>query len=208
MCVIIHKPAGARIAPGLIAAAASLNRDGWGLMGFDARGALIVERHERVDLRQVLAAEERHADAEYALHLRLSTRGATGTPNVHPLPITDDAWLMHNGTLCRLDVTDIRHSDSTHLAGEVLRPLLLRDGGLLDQPAFRRLLELALGADNRAVLLHRPTRRLHILNREAGAEVDGLWCSNTRWIDQRIHTLTDPPQAQERSPATETLHFI
>ncbi|MDB5969221.1 MAG: hypothetical protein JWQ90_1671 [Hydrocarboniphaga sp.] len=208
MCVIIHKPAGIAIPHRMLTAAASLNRDGWGLMGFDSGGQFLLERHAHVDIARLIAAEQEYRDAEYVLHLRLLTRGSTDMQNVHPLWVEGGTFLMHNGTLACLETAQISRSDSWHFASEVLRPLLQRDAALLDQPAFLQLLEMALGPDNRAVLLQRSARRIHILNRRFGAEVEGLWCSNTRWIDQRLYALASPAQAQERSPATESLHFI
>ncbi|WP_428309514.1 class II glutamine amidotransferase [Hydrocarboniphaga sp.] len=208
MCVIIHKPAGTAIPHGLLTAAASLNRDGWGLMGFDRGGQFLLERHAHVDVAQLIAAEQNHRDAEIVVHLRQLTRGSTDLQNIHPLWVEGGTFLMHNGTLGCLETAQVSRSDSWHFAGEVLRPLLQRDAELLQQPAFLQLLEMALGQDNKAVLLQRSTRQIHILNRRFGAEVEGLWCSNTRWIDQRLYTLSEPAQAQERSPSPESLHFI
>lgn len=208
MCVIIHKPAGVAIPHGLLTASASLNRDGWGLMGFNAGGALLLERHAHVDPARLIETERRLRDAEYVLHLRMLTRGSTDAQNIHPLQVEDDSYLMHNGTLSGLETAQISRSDSWHFAAEVLRPLLQRNAGLLEQPAFQQLVEMALGADNKAVLLQRSTRRIHIFNRRFGAEIDGLWCSSTRWIDQRLYQLASAPQPQERSPALGSLHFI
>lgn len=208
MCVIIHKPAGARIPSALLVASASLNRDGWGLMGFAADGALIVERHAHVCAHDLLAAEEKYQDAEIALHLRLLTRGSTHPQNQHPIAIDDDCLLMHNGTIEGLDSEHVGLSDSWHLARQVLKPLLQRDPDLLSQPAFLKLIELALGVQNRAVLLHAPSRRLHVLNRSSGSEIEGLWCSSTRWIDQRLYALPLAPQKQERSLETARITFI
>ncbi|SHG97809.1 hypothetical protein SAMN04488068_2075 [Hydrocarboniphaga daqingensis] len=214
MCVILHKPAGVAIAPQLLRAAASLNRDGWGLMGFDRNGRFLLQRHARVDVDQVIDTVRGLRDAELALHLRMLTRGSTHERNLHPVavdgdePADDDVYLMHNGTIGGLATPEVGHSDSWHFARRVLGPLLRGNPDLLDQDAFRQLVALALGPDNKAVLLQRSSGRLHIINRHYGAEFDGLWCSSTRWIDQRLLTLRSAPQPQQRSLATERLHFI
>jgi hypothetical protein len=208
MCVIIHKPAGIAIPPDLLAAAASLNRDGWGLMGFDAGGQFLLERHPYVDVAKLIETERKYRAAEYVLHLRLLTRGSTDVQNIHPLWVEGDSFLMHNGTLGSLETAQISRSDSWHFASQVLRPLLQWDPHLLEQPAFLQLVEMALGQDNRAVLLQRSTQRIHIFNRRYGAELEGLWCSSTRWIDQRLYALPSAPQPQERSPVPGSLHFI
>ncbi len=208
MCVIIHKPAGVAIPPALLVASASLNRDGWGLMGFDVGGQLLLRRSERVAINDLLEVEEQYRQAELVLHLRMLTRGSTHSENIHPLWVEGGSFLMHNGTLDGLDTPEPGRSDSWHLASTVLRPLLRRDPELLEQPAFVELVEMALGRRNRAVLLHQPTRRIHIFNRASGAEIGGLWCSSTRWIDSRHFSLPDAPQPQERSFKTDHLHFI
>jgi len=208
MCVIIHKPAGVAIPHEMLVAAASLNRDGWGLMGFDSGGQFLLQRNAHVDVAKLIATEVEHRDAEYVLHLRMLTRGSTDVQNIHPLWVEGGNFLMHNGTLACLETAQVGRSDSWHFASEVLRPLLQRDAELLEQPAFHSLIEMALGPDNKAVLLQRTQRRIHIFNRRYGAELHGLWCSSTRWIDQRLYALSSPPQPQERSPSLESLHFI
>lgn len=208
MCVIFHKPAGVALPAPLLTAAASLNRDGWGLMGFDAQGELLLERGARVDADELIAHAAEHETGEVVFHLRLLTRGSTHPDNLHPIPVVDGVLLMHNGTLEGLDSAHPGRSDSWHFATRVLRPLLQRDPDLILQPAFQALVELALGAGNRAVLLHHPSRRVLVLNRHLGAEVDGIWCSNTRWIDERLYPLPAAPQRQERSLPTEHLRFI
>ena len=99
MCLIIHKPRGAEIPADLLEAAVSLNRDGWGLMGFSPEGDLLVERHARVNLDDILATERRYRDSEYVLHLRKRTRGAADIDNAHPFKVIDGVYMMHNGTI-------------------------------------------------------------------------------------------------------------
>lgn len=207
MCVIIHKPAGVAISEQLLLAAASLNRDGWGLMGFTPTGRLLLERYEYVDTARLLETAQQHRDAEYVLHLRQLTRGSTDLQNIHPLWVEGGSFIVHSGTL-PLETPVTGRSDSWHLASQVLRPLLERAPALLGEPAFLQLVELALGPDNRAVLLHQPSRSIHIFNRRYGVEIDGLWCSSTRWIDQRLYHLPRAPQPQQRSPHLEHLSFI
>jgi hypothetical protein len=97
MCLIIHKPAGEFIPEDLLRAGASLNHDGWGLMGFGTDGKPLIERRSQLDIEELLAIERRLRGAEYALHLRRRTRGDVSESNAHPFRITDDIYLMHNG---------------------------------------------------------------------------------------------------------------
>lgn len=207
MCLIIHKPHDAKIPHELLAAAAAHNSDGWGLMGFDEDGQLLVERRSGVRLDELWQIESRHRRAEYVLHLRRQTRGGSGLDNVHPFKVIHGVWLMHNGTL-RLDSRVAGKSDTWHFVADVLRPLAQRHPGLLSDYAFIRVLEQGLRAENKLALLDQRLRRIVIVNREHGVEVDGLWLSNTRWLDRRLYPLAQPLQLQEQRYASEELSFV
>ena len=207
MCLIIHKPRGVEIPADLLEAAVSLNRDGWGLMGFAASGELLVERHAAVVLSEILAAERRHRDAEYVLHLRKRTRGAANADNAHPFKVLDGVYLMHNGTL-KLESRVAGMSDSWHFVTDILRPLARRREGVLLDNAFHRLLEIALRPENKLALLDYPARRIVLINQQHGAQLDGLWLSSTRWIDRRLLPLATTPQPQERSYAPADVRFL
>ncbi len=207
MCLIIHKPRGVEIPADLLEAAVSLNRDGWGLMGFSKDGGLLLERHAKVDLEEILATERRHRDAEYVLHLRKRTRGAANVENAHPFKVTDGVYMMHNGTI-KLDTRVAGMSDSWHFVSEILRPLAQRRQGVLLDNAFHRLLEIALRPENKLALLDYPERRIILINQAHGAELDGLWLSSTRWIDRRLLPLSTTPQPQERSYQATEVKFL
>ena len=207
MCLIIHKPRGLPISADLLEAAASLNPDGWGLMGFSPSGDLLLERHARTSLEDILATERKHQDAEYVLHLRRRTRGAVNLDNAHPLKVINGVYLMHNGTL-RIDTHEPGKSDTWHFVNEVLRPLAQRRDGVLLDNAFHRMLEVCLRPENKLALLSQRARRIVLINQAHGAELDGLWLSSTRWIDRRLLPLTAAPQSQERSFAADKLQYI
>lgn len=206
MCLIIHKPAGARIAKDLLRAAAVHNADGWGLMGFEPNGRSFVHKDPVVSLEVLLDLERKYRDAEYALHLRLRTRGSNGEENLHPFRVLDGVFLMHNGTL-DLPARVPGRSDTWHFVYDVLRPLATRHPGLLSDHGFARVLEFGLRAENKLVLMDRRLRRLLVINRAHGAELDGLWLSSTRWIDRRLLPLDAPPQPQARSHAPTEVGF-
>lgn len=207
MCLIIHKPAGARIPDELLAAAAVHNPDGWGLMGFAANGRLLVQNHAHVDLDELLDAERAFEDAEIALHLRRRTRGGTDIDNVHPFKILPGYYFMHNGTL-RIEAREVSRSDSWHFVSDVLRPLAQRHPRLLSDHAFLRVLEQGLKPHHKAALLDQRNRRIVVINREYGAEIDGLWLSSTRWIDGRLFPIATPPQPQVLAHRPQELHFL
>lgn len=207
MCLIIHKPAGVRIAHDLLRAAVRLNGDGWGLMGHDAQGRLLLERHHQIDLDRLLATESSLVNAEYALHLRRRTRGRVDLENTHPFEIDVGLFLMHNGTL-RFDPGPAGDSDTRGFAERVLRPLARRYPGLLTDREFLHLLELNLTAQNKAVLYDATQRRFHVLNHDAGARFEGLWLSSIKWIDAAVMPLASGHDLQQRSYAAQEIAFL
>ena len=207
MCLIIHKPAGLAIDQELLRAAISLNRDGWGLMGFDPTGRLLLERHAEIEFDHLLKVVQRESNSEFVLHLRQRTRGAVAAANAHPFRITEGLYLMHNGTL-GVESRVPGMSDTWHFVTDVLRPLAQRHPHLFLDSAFHALLEVGMRAENKLALLHHPSRRIVLINRSFGAELDGLWLSSTRWIDQRLLPLTVTPQLQERSFDAAELGFL
>lgn len=206
MCVIIHKSRESKIPPELLRAALAFNSDGWGLMGFDAQGALILERHAHTEPEAIADSLRKHAGDELVLHLRQRTRGDQARDNAHPFKVAEHLHLMHNGTL-PLASRVAGRSDTWHFVHDILRPLHTRHAALFNDPAFITLLEMSLKAENKVVLLDARTQRIAILNRQHGAEFEGLWLSNTRWIDRRLLPLADTPQPQQRSYAADRLHF-
>lgn len=207
MCLIVHKPAGARIGEDLLRAAMSLNRDGWGLMGFAPGGRLLLERHPEVNEDAVLDTVRRHEAAEFVLHLRQRTRGGIGPHNTHPIRVSTGLYLMHNGTL-GIPSRVAGMSDSWHLVTDVLRPLAQRHRPLFLDNAFHALLEVGLRPENKLALLDQSSRRIVLLNRAHGAELEGLWLSSTRWVDRRLLPLANAPQPQERSFEAGALDFV
>lgn len=207
MCLIIHKPAGLPIAHDLLEAALAFNQDGFGLMGFAPSGHFVLRREPTISLQDLFDAERQHREAELVLHLRLRTRGDAEEHNTHPFRVTDHAYLMHNGTL-RLPTRVAGRSDTWHFVQDVLRPLAQRRSGVLFDPAFLQLVQMALRPENKVVLLDAAHRRIEILNREHGAELDGLWLSSTRWIDHRRLPLLHAPQPQERTYAATEVQFL
>ncbi|HEX4872863.1 MAG TPA: class II glutamine amidotransferase [Nevskiaceae bacterium] len=205
--MIYHKPAGVALPEPLLLAGLSLNRDGWGIMGFDPAGRLILERETAIDRARLLHRVRLHRDAELVVHLRQITRGGSHEDNAHPLEIGNGVYLMHQGTL-PLETLLPGRSDTWHFGELVLGPLLERDPGLVSDPALHRLLELALREQNRMVLLSTASRKIQVLNRRLGVEVEGVWISSPRWVDQRLYPIADATPPQERSVSAESVHFF
>lgn len=198
MCVIFHQAAGGRIRRELVADAARLNADGWGLMALTAAGSVVVERQQTVDVDAIMQRLASLSGAEVCLHLRQRTRGACCLENTHPIRINARFELMHNGTV-RVPASQAERSDSWYLARTLLAPLLERQPQLLAEPSFVALVEAGLTPRNRLVLLDRQARRFIFFNRAHGTEVEGVWISGWHWIERarRASLSTLPARAAD-----------
>lgn len=186
MCLIIHKPVGLTIAGDVVANAWERNHDSWGLMWAE-KGRITVRRSLDFPSLKLALTDPALTEKDLFLHLRKRTRGNIDLLNAHPYRVSEDIWLMHNGTL-DLDCQHPDFSDTWHLAKHYLTPLLSTQPELLESKDFGRLIAHFIGPDNRLVFLRSDGHSL-IVNRQAGIDLMGLWLSNTyawdaaRWLE-------------------------
>jgi predicted glutamine amidotransferase len=203
MCLIVHKPRDVAVPERLLASAAEYNPHGAGLLALDGQGGYAMERSAEADPATLRDWARAYRQRECVFHFRYRTRGEIDLENAHPLPVVDDVYLFHNGTL-PLELHATGRSDSWHFARDYLAPLLGGRRALLGDATFRRMVEAAIGPQNRAVLVDARRAQVVVFNRERGVEVDGIWLSNPRWFDPRLlgWRLAPPP------PDTRQLRFI
>ena len=72
---------------------------------------------------------------------------------------------------------------------DYLGPILANRRRLIYDRDFRHILDAWLGPQNRIVFLDESERRIELLHRADGFDWNGLWLSNTRWIDRRLLSL-------------------
>lgn len=204
MCLIVHKPAGRTLPAALLESAAEYNPHGAGMVALGPGGHPEVRRSAVTDLDEIRHWLEVHAAQECILHFRYRTRGEIDLENTHPLQVTDDIVLFHNGTLS-LEMRTPGRSDTWHLARDYLAPALEHRPDLLGDQAFQRMVLAAIGPLNRVALVDLRRGLSVIFNREAGVEVDGIWLSNPRWFNPRSLGWRFTPSAPQTS---RTLRFI
>lgn len=188
MCLIIEQPAGGRTPPEMLRSAADYNPDGFGFMGFDARGRVCVERSAEPGSALAERLAQAYAGQPCAFHFRRRTRGSSHGDNLHPFKLAPGLYLMHNGT-AGVPVRIAGRSDTWHLVNDYLAPFLANRRRLIYDRGFRHILDAWLGAGNRIVFLDEQEGRIEVLNRAEGLEWQGLWLSNARWIDRRLLAL-------------------
>lgn len=188
MCLIIHQPAGATTPPELLHSAAEYNPDGFGFMGFDARGRAHIARTPDSDTALAVHLAERFAGQACAFHFRRRTRGSSHEDNLHPFKVAPGLFLMHNGT-ANVEVRIAGRSDTWHLVHDYLAPFLGSRRKLIYDRSFRRILDAWLGPQNRIVFLDENEGRIELLHRADGVDWRGLWLSNARWVDRQLIDL-------------------
>lgn len=200
MCLIIHKPAQARVPEELLASAAAFNPHGFGIMTFGEERGITLRRRSRSQVPALKRLCSEYADAECVIHLRYRTRGSIELENTQPMRITNDISMVHNGTVALEPHTPDR-SDTWHLIQDYLRPILRNRPETLYERAFENLIKTWAGPHNRFVFMDARHRKTVIINREAGVLCDDLWLSNARWFDPtrfHAHRLWNGPVENPR----------
>jgi Predicted glutamine amidotransferase len=182
MCLVIHKPRDIELPDALLDSAADYNPHGYGLMAFADDGDLQIIRSAETRKSELLAQYREFRDHECVIHLRYGTSGAIDGPNTHPIEITPQLYVAHNGTV-NLERHVPERSDTWHLVNDYLRPILSRRPELLYDRFFQELMTTWCGPHNKFVFMDGAQKRTVIVNRQSGFEVEGLWLSNTRWFD-------------------------
>ncbi|MGQ0658236.1 MAG: hypothetical protein ACT4NU_09105 [Chromatiales bacterium] len=158
-------------------------------------GRAHITKRRETRLWELLSLFGDYAYGECVIYLRTRTRGRVD--NTHPLHLTEELYVVHNGTLdiaCR----PLGRYDTWHLLQEYLRPALVGHTDLIYNPLFLDELKRRIGPENRLVLMDGRRQRTVIVNKESGTELKGLWLSNIRWFDASRFGLGPPPMPPVR----------
>lgn len=192
MCLIIHKPKEVRINLDLLHSASQYNPHGYGVMALTGPQKISIFRYPSTHFEGLRRAYLQVEKYECVIHLRLRTLGNITRTNTHPFRVTDSIYMAHNGTLNNIHCRLPGRSDSWHIANDYLTPLLQHTPKILHNEAFQNHLAAKIGPDNRLVFMDAQQRKTIIINQALGVEYQGLWLSNTRWIDAARFGLSRP----------------
>lgn len=162
---------------GLIDSIYERNSDGLGLMFMSDDGVPTALKHlpaNLADAHKWLFDNVPTDERPIAMHARFATHGHVDLHNCHPYPL-DGGWLMHNGVLSISTKADESRSDTYHYATSFLEG---QADNIFASAAGRRLLGDHIGSSNKFAYLA-TDGQIHVVNRSAGVEYEGMWFSNT-----------------------------
>lgn len=150
MCLAIFKPAKAVIPTEHLFNGYENNDNGCGF-AYSEKGKLHIVKG-LFSFKDFLAQYREHEDCPMIIHFRWATHGNTNVTNCHPFNILNGQFAMiHNGVL-PIHLTIKELSDTGNFAKLVMEPML-RNGVHPNKPAFRFLVEQAIGRGNRVALM-------------------------------------------------------
>lgn len=186
MCVIVHKPAGEILEEKDIRTAFSVNPHGFGYMYYDKDKKRIVAR-KGLEYKEddIVKTFNKLKDIDACFHYRYKTDGEIVDAQCHPFKILDkkrhgmDMYLMHNGVIssARKHIEN-KESDTQAFCRKFLKPILRKSPQLIEQEAFRLLIEDYIGSGSKLCFMYGKGRVLKI-NESAGDTRNNCWVSNT-----------------------------
>lgn len=186
MCLIIHRPEGAELDPGLLAAGLQDNPDGWGIMAADDGRIRVIKGMTPGPFHKAL---KKLGAAALTIHFRWATHGKRNLDNCHPFAFGEGRYaLMHNGILDNVPDRDRDRSDTWHFVHEILEPMLAGNPALFGTDRLQATLEALIGSANKLAILRSDGASM-LVNRARGIEHADLWLSNG-------HSLRRPAPAR------------
>lgn len=202
MCIIVAKPAGAKM-PGkkIISNCFSNNPDGAGIMlcaNGKVRGYKGLMTYESV-INQLAKLEKKYGKLDnfnVVMHFRIGTHGANIAANTHPFPVTGtykamrklewiaDLGMAHNGIISDVsshkDIKKENVSDTMVFIRRVVNPIA-RATNIMKSPEILEALRLAAGS------------KLCFIDKDGNMEAlgdfvfeDGVYYSNSTYSHERI----------------------
>lgn len=185
MCVIIASPEGKLPTDEVMERSMHDNPHGWGLMYFDGETLNVSKGMKYEAIKPLLKAVEGKA---YALHLRWATHGPKVEDNCHPFRVSDGLYMMHNGVIDSVEISNPVRSDSFHFALK-LRDMGLTKDNINQQPIYNAIADM-IGYGNKLVFMD-SSGDTHIINEDMGMWDNGIWHSNTISLNELNHWMEE-----------------
>ena len=186
MCVIFHKPADVTVSETDIKNAHEINDDGFGYMYYDSVNDRIEAK--KAVYKDVNKIVQKFADlegTEACFHFRIKTHGSICNTQCHPFRVTSkkhgmEIYVMHNGTISGLNGA-AGESDTQTFVNQYLHRMLKGNPWLIEDPAFKDLIEAKLGGGNKLCFMYGQGKVLKF-NERLGQQHEGMWVSNKNFV--------------------------
>lgn len=195
MCLLIKQPEGVSFSEEWLRDFFARNNDGFGYAYAENNTLYYNRMAGSVD--QMLEMYKQVAGKSAILHWRMATAGKVHHDNSHPYAVLtgEDGYplyLAHNGVLSCGNSFDTTMSDTYAYIHTFLRPILKENPELFKNPAFKRMVEAHIGANNKFALID-AFGHIEVYNAQAGVEWEAnegkpkAWMSNTyAWSAGRV----------------------
>lgn len=174
MCIIIFSSKGKQIPSKYLEIAFKNNPHGFGVMWVkDAQVEIFKGVVDLETVKNILSTIP--PNTPYAIHMRLKTRGPIDNANAHPIKISNDIWMMHNGTF-RFIEPDVNQSDTVKFA-QTLEHIVTELGPtILYDKFYTEYMEDSFNK-NKLIFLN-SNNEFSIINEKQGFWEDDIWYSN------------------------------
>jgi hypothetical protein len=180
MCLAIYKPAGVTIPKQNLENGFNQNDDGAGMAWFEDGKVKILKG--LFSFKRFYEEYIKRERFQMLIHFRWATHGTKNALNCHPFVFGNNRYaLIHNGML-PIKCMDKNLSDTGNFTKLVMEPMMAQGGASLKKPAFRFLIEQAIGRGNKLAIMG-PDGEVVIYNEEEGSWVGEekgkkVWYSN------------------------------
>jgi len=177
MCLAIYKPKNATLSKQHLKNGFKANDDGAGFVISDGSKLMTYKGFFDFDSFYHSFKPYNRAGVSALVHFRFATHGAISAENCHPFSISEDLSAIHNGVLAWRS-TD-KESDTACFIADTMRPLGECGIELFKHPAYRLLVEKAIGEHNKIALLSACGEVVLFNEHKGGAHwAYGVWWSN------------------------------
>ena len=200
MCIAIVKPADQTIDKETLRICAENNPDGCGFayINEDNFGVRRIKVRKAMEFEEFYTKYQRalseNMGSPFLIHFRIKTHGDVDLANCHPFKIDKNHVFIHNGTISKVQKVD-GMSDTRVFNRDILR-ILPKNWN--KQSGIKTLIEEFIGYSKLAVM--DIAGKINIYNEQKGEWKDGLWFSNTSYLERKKYTPPAPYQSNNTYP--------
>lgn len=186
MCIIIYSPDG-HIPKSHLERSLEHNSDGWGVMVWDGKQALVEKGMKPAAFWAKWAIRPK---GPVVFHARITSHGYTNLANCHPFEVPGhNVWMAHNGIIHKHAKKGAKKSDTRRFIDDLVTDL---PKDFLDNDAIRFMMEDYIG-HSKLVFMSGVTGEVHIIGESRGHWHKNRWYSNHSYQPTKPKLLPNAP---------------